>query len=115
LDKKTLGFGKSRVYDSPQEFSKSRITGSIVDFIDFKYKSAYDFDQVDVTGTVVQIETFTDAESNHVRQNEHTRYMAKERDILAEAQFCGFVLAGQFTMERYNRDAHQTVYLLQKM
>jgi len=111
----TFGLGKSRVYDSPQEFSKSRITNSIVDFIDFKYKSAYDFDQLNVTGTVVQVETFTDAESNHVRQNEHTRYMAKERDILAEAQYCGFVLAGQFTMERYNRDAHQTVYLLQKM
>lgn len=107
--------GKSRVYDSPQEFSKSRITGSIVDFIDFKYKSAYDFGQVDTTGTVVQIETFTDVESNHVRQNEHTRHMAKERDILAEAQFCGFVLAGQFTMERYDNDAHQTVYILQKM
>jgi SAM-dependent methyltransferase len=109
------GPGKSRVYDSPQEFSKSRITGSIVDFIDFKYKSAYDFDQVDTTGTVVQVETFTDTETNHVRQNEHTLYMAKERDILAEAQYCGFVLAGQFTMERYNRDAHQTVYILQKM
>lgn len=109
------GLGKNRVYDSPQEYSKSRITDSIVDFIDFKYKSAYDFDQVDITGTVVQIETFTDAETNHVRQNEHTRYMAKERDILAEAEFCGFVLAGQFTMERYNRDAHQTVYILQKM
>ena len=115
LDKKTLGLGKSRVYDSPQEYSKSRITGSIVDFIDFKYKSAYDFDQLNTTGTVVQIETFTDAETNHVRQNEHTRYMAKERDILAEAEFCGFVLAGKFTMERYNRDAHQTVYILQKM
>ena len=107
--------GKTRVYDSPQEFSKSRITGSIVDFIDFKYKSAYDFDQLNTTGQVVQIETFTDAESNHVRQNEHTRYMAKERDILAEAQFCGFVLAGEFTMERYNRDAYQKVYILQKM
>jgi len=110
-----FGLGKNRVYDSPQEFSKSRITGSIVDFIDFKYKSAYDFDQVDTTGTVVQVETFTDTETNHVRQNEHTRYMAKERDILAEAEFCGFVLAGEFTMERYNRDAHQTVYILQKM
>lgn len=110
-----FGLGKSRVYDSPQEFSKSRITGSIVDFIDFKYKSAYDFDQVNTTGTVIQIETFTDAETNHVRQNEHTRYMAKERDILAEAEFCGFVLAGKFTMERYDHDAHQTVYILQKM
>lgn len=107
--------GKNRVFNSPQEFSNTRITGSIVDFIDFKYKSAYDFDQLNTTGTVVQVETFTDSESNHVRQNEHTRYMAKERDILAEAQFCGFVLAGQFTMERYNRDAHQTVYILQKM
>jgi hypothetical protein len=41
--------------------------------------------------------------------------MAKERDILGEAEFCGFVLAGKFTMERYDNDAYQTVYILQKM
>ena len=107
--------GKSRQYDSPQEFSKSRITNSVVDFIDFKYKSVYDFEQVDTTGQVVQIETFTDAMTNKVRQNEHTLYMEKERDILAMTQFCGFVAVGSFTMERYNKDAFQTVHILQKL
>jgi len=114
---KALGnpVGKTRQYDSPQEFSKSRITNSVVDFIDFKYKSVYDFEQVDTTGQVVQIETFTDAMTNKVRQNEHTLYMEKERDILAMTQFCGFVAVGSFTMERYNKDAFQTVYILQKL
>jgi SAM-dependent methyltransferase len=103
--------GKPR---SPQEFSQSRITNSAIDFIDFKYKSAYDFNQLD-KGVVVQIETFTDAASNHVRQNEHTLYMEKERVLLDQAQFAGFLVTGQFTMERYNSDPYQTVYILQKM
>jgi SAM-dependent methyltransferase len=107
--------GKNRLYDSPQEFSKSRTTNTMVDFIDFKYKSAYDFDQLDKTGQVVQVETFTDTGSSHVRQNEHTMYMEPERDLLAKAQFAGFVLAGKFTMERYDSDPYQTVYILQRM
>ena len=98
----------------PSVFSQSRITDSTIDFIDFKYKSAYDFNQMD-KGVVVQVETFTDAASNHVRQNEHTMYMEKEQTMLRDAQYCGFLVTGQFTMERYNSDPFQTVYILQKM
>jgi len=98
----------------PSVFSQSRITDSTIDFIDFKYKSAYDFNQMD-KGVVVQVETFTDAASNHVRQNEHTLYMEKEQTMLRDAQYCGFLVTGEFTMERYNSDPFQTVYILQKM
>ena len=110
-----IPLGKTRLFDSPQEYSKSRITNTLVDFIDFKYKSAFDFDKVGENGVVVQMETFTDMASNHVRQNEHVLHMESERDLLAKAQFCGFVLAGEFTMETYNKDPYQRVYILQKM
>lgn len=109
-----IPLGKSRLFDSPQDFSKFRITNTLVDFVDFKYKSAYDFDQLDA-GVVTQVETFTDIGSNHVRQNEHTLYMEDEKDLLAKTQYAGFLLAGQFSMETYNRDPYQTVYIFQRM
>jgi SAM-dependent methyltransferase len=73
----------------------TRVTDTAIDFVDFKYKSSYDFSDIK-GGIVKQIETFTDAASSNVRQNEHTMYMSAPSSILDDARYCGFLLHGEF-------------------
>lgn len=98
-------------YNAPKKTADGkRITDTEIDFVDFKYKSTYDFSQVDKgKGIVVQTETFTDATSNNVRQNEHTMYMATPTSILEDARYCGFLLFGEFVSKQ---DSDQKVVIL---
>lgn len=89
-----------------------RVTDTVIDFIDFKYKSAYDFSQLKKTGVVTQTEKFTDAASSKVRQNEHMLYMKSPSSILEDARYCGFLLTGEFVS---TEDTHQKVYILKAL
>ena len=89
-----------------------RVTDTAIDFIDFKYKSAYDFSQLDKKGVVVQTENFVDAASNKVRQNEKTMYMSSPNSILEDARYCGFVPIGEFVSRE---DVHQKVVILKAL
>lgn len=89
-----------------------RVTDTAIDFLDFKYKSAYDFSQLKETGAVVQKETFTDAASSKVRQNEHTMYMASPPTILEDARYCGFLMTGEFVSAD---DKAQKIYILKAL
>jgi SAM-dependent methyltransferase len=86
-----------------------RITDTAIDFIDFKYKSAYDFSQLEKKGVVTQTEKFIDSTSNKVRQNEKTMHMSSPNSILEDARYCGFLLMGEFVSRE---DKHQKVVIL---
>jgi SAM-dependent methyltransferase len=89
-----------------------RITDTAIDFIDFKYKSAYDFSQLEKTGVVTQTEKFIDSTSNKVRQNEKTMHMSSPNSILEDARYCGFLLMGEFVS---SADKHQKVVILKAL
>ena len=89
-----------------------RITDTAIDFIDFKYKSAYDFSQLEKTGVVTQTEKFIDSTSNKVRQNEKTMHMSSPHSILEDARYCGFLLMGEFVSRV---DKHQKVVILKAL
>ena len=89
-----------------------RITDTAIDFIDFKYNSKYDFSQFDKTGVVTHVEKFVDADSNKVRQNERTMYMAPPKSILEDARYCGFLAMGEFVS---TEDAYQKVHILKSI
>jgi len=89
-----------------------RVANTSIDFLDFKYKSVYDFSKLNVNGNVTQTETFTDATSNKVRQNEHTMYMAPPKSILEDSRYCGFLLFGEFVS---TEDKEQNVYILKAL
>lgn len=89
-----------------------RVTDTVIDFIDFKYKSVYDFSQLKTTGVVTQTEKFTDAASNKIRQNEHMLYMKSSISILEDARYCGFLLTSEFVS---TEDTHQKVYILKAL
>ena len=98
--------------DAAKTVDGNRITNTAIDFMDFKYKSVYDFTQLDKTGKVTQTETFTDATSNKVRQNEHTMYMSSPKLILEDSRYCGFLHMGEFVS---TEDPAQKVYILKAL
>lgn len=105
--------GTPSIINHPQQYSKTRITDTIIDFIDFKYKSAYDF--TDKTGAVRHTETFTDKQTGNIRENEKIVVYESEKTILDIARMCQFITHGQFSMKSFNGDEHQTVYIFKKI
>ena len=123
VDKNTfepiLSIGKPQIMntkDSLQQFSNVRITETVVDFIDFQYKSTYHFNNDnDVNNdTIVFTEKFTDSVTSHVRENEQTLYMNNITDIVKDVQFSGFILYDTINFIDLNGDKNQFLYIFQK-
>jgi ubiquinone/menaquinone biosynthesis C-methylase UbiE len=103
--------GKPSFMPSPQQYADSRITDTVIDFLDFKYKASYQFTETDV---VYFKETMTDTETNHVRQNELTLYMEDYNDILYQASRNGFIVHGQVNLAECIGDQYQYIFILER-
>jgi 2-polyprenyl-3-methyl-5-hydroxy-6-metoxy-1,4-benzoquinol methylase len=103
------GMPSSRLLENPQQYSKSRITDTEIDFQDFQYKHTCNFDK---ENQVIIHEKFTDSATKHIRQNELTLYMEKTDDILKIARECNFLPISQIQMKD---DKHQSIYILEKV
>lgn len=101
--------GKPTLLSNPQSFSEKRIKDTIIDFIDFEYKSTYDINNTNV----VLKETFTDGLTKNVRQNEFTLYMNETNDILKLAASVGFLMKGYATYKELG-DENQYIYILER-
>ena len=101
--------GKTMLVDNPQKYVKERITKSETDFGDFTYFAKYDIKQ---KGASTFTETFTDAVTKNVRQNERTLFMDSEEAVLKVAQQCGFSQHGKINMAPINYDEFQNIYVL---
>ena len=101
--------GKTMLVDNPQKYVKERITKSETDFGDFTYFAKYDIKQ---KGASTFTETFTDAVTKNVRQNERTLFMDSEEAVLKVAQQCGFSQHGKINMAPINDDEFQNIYVL---
>lgn len=97
--------------ENPQKYTAHRITDSNIDIGSINYKSEYDFS----SEKVAMKETFTDAATGKIRQNEQTLFMEKREKILTIAKMCGFIIHAQVNMTDYNKDPHQFVYVLEKI
>jgi len=97
--------------ENPQKYAAHRITDSNIDIGSINYKSEYDFS----SEKVAMKETFTDAATGKIRQNEQTLFMEKREKILTIAKLCGFIVHAQVTMKEYNGDPHQFIYVLEKI
>ena len=104
--------GRPPLLNSPQQYANKRITDTIIDFIDFEYKGSY---KIAENGSNIMLkETFTDALTKNVRQNEMTLYMENLDDILKMASYCGFLMQGQVNMYDCTGDKHQYLYILER-
>jgi hypothetical protein len=106
----TVSAGKS-LLSNPQNYSKSRITDTYIDFIDFNYRAKYDFKN---DNTVIVKETFTDAVTNNIRQNELTMHMEPIENILKISKTNGFIVHGKSSMKSMNGDENQFLYILER-
>jgi ubiquinone/menaquinone biosynthesis C-methylase UbiE len=101
--------GKTFLIDNPQKYVKERIVKSETDFGDFTYLAKYDIKQKSASTFT---ETFTDAATKNVRQNERTLFMDTEEAVLKVAQQCGFSQHGKINMQPINDDEFQNIYVL---
>lgn len=101
--------GRPAFIQNPQKYANEHITKTEVDFHDFTYLSKYN---INTNAPSVLTETFTDATTQHVRQNERTLYMDSDEDILRIASQCGFAQHAQINMASINDDEHQNIYIL---
>lgn len=101
--------GKPPILDNPQQYSKKRITDTIIDFIDYQYKGSYTF--TPATSSALLRETFTDELTQNVRQHEKTLYLDPTDQIVAALGARGFVQKGLAKMQK---DPHQYLYIFQR-
>ena len=106
--------GKPVLVDSVQSLVEERVTDTIIDFIDFQYKSSYDFTQATTKNAVLFQETFTDTNSHHVRMNEMTLYMEPMDEIIYMAQSVGFLVHGRIDLKETMGDPYQYVFVLER-
>jgi SAM-dependent methyltransferase len=106
--------GKPLLVDSLQNLVRTRVTDSVIHFPDFTYKSSYDFSKAAPQNTVLFQESFQDAHTKHVRQNEWTMYMEPLDEIVYMAQYAGFLVHGQVNLKEANQDEHQYIFILQR-
>lgn len=95
---------------SPVKDNKRKLQTS-VEFSDFKYNAEF---VIDTYPMVVLKETFTDKQTENIRQNENALYMEKLEDILAIASKCGFIIHGKTNMKLCNGDENQYLYVLER-
>jgi len=96
---------------NPQKYAKERITSSLVKFNDFSYKANFKHEKG--SNNAIFEETFKDDTTEHVRKNEHTFHMPTQKDILAIAKSCGFVMKGYIDMVGCQYEYHY-IYILYK-
>ena len=106
--------GKHPFLDNPQQYASSRITDTIIDFIDFKYKAQYDFQDLSSKKQVQFKETFTDELTKNIRQNERTLHMESMDTLIKLAARCGFIVHGQVTLSQCNNDNNQFLVIFER-
>lgn len=101
--------------DSPQKYTKSRITETVAHMPEYEYKGKYDFSNMHLTDMhLIKTETFKDKQTNYIRQNEQTLHIESKETILSVAQQIGFLLHGQINYEKINGDSYQYMIVLER-
>jgi len=94
-----------------QNYSKKRITNSVIKFKDFLYKANFDLDKSNNMAYLK--ETMKDDDTGNVRENNHIMYMESQKSILSKAKGQGFILLGTIDMKTV-RYPYQYLYVLYK-
>lgn len=81
-------------------------------FTDFEYKGNYELSKQ--TDEVTFIETMTDLDTKHIRQNEITLHMEDLEVILSYAKRAGFLQHAKTTMLSMNGDSNQYLYYFER-
>ena len=93
--------------------SENRVLKAEVDFGSFQYTSEY----VPSKDSIMLFkESFTDKQTQNIRQNERTMYMEPNEDIISIAQKSGFVAKGTLSLEGGpSRDCWQQIIIFERI
>lgn len=83
-------------------------------FNDFKYKGNMKIPINENDNKVELVETFTDNESENIRQNETTLYIEPIDTILEYASSNGFIFHAKINMQNMNNDSNQYLYFFER-
>ena len=109
-----IPLGKPPIFDNPQKYSKMRINDTLIDFLDFTYKSSYNFNQIE-KNIVNRKETFTDILTKNVRQNDLTMQMEDIKELLVLFHKNGFKLKTKLSMDSFDGDEFQYLYVFEAL
>jgi len=91
------------------KYSENRVTDTMIDYIDFTYKSSYKFKGDGKT--VVHKEIFTDNVSQSIRENERLLLIEDPNKILQTAIQYGYTLKGKVSMDKPG----EYLYILERL
>ena len=103
--------GNPKLLTNPQQYSKSRITSTGIDFGDFKYKGSYNFKK---NNEVIFRESFTDDLTKNVREQETVYYMEPIDTLIKLASYNGFIVKGQVNFKEICGDEFQYYIILER-
>jgi SAM-dependent methyltransferase len=106
-----INAGDPLVMVSPQKYARDRITKSVVNFKDFKYKSKFNLEKENNIAYFEEL--FKDNNTNNVRKNIHEFYMPSQKEIITYAKESGFKLIGKIDLVNTKYE-YQYIYILQK-
>lgn len=107
--------GKPEVLDSIEQLGDKRITTTMIDFVDFSYKSEFNVVKNNEK-QMIHKETFTDKMTQNIRQNEKLMKIEPPNEIIELALKSGFIAKSFFTMkDGPSRDKHQMIYILERI
>jgi SAM-dependent methyltransferase len=102
---------KPPVLDSVEQLGPERVTKTNIDFIDFVYSSEF----VSSGSSLVHKESFTDKQTQNIRQNERTLEFPSRAKVVEMAQIAGFMMKGAFSLrEGPSRDAAQEIVIFER-
>lgn len=99
--------------DTKKSYSHKTIENTTV-FNDFKYHGTIKIPNDKNNNKVELTETFTDNETENIRQNETTLYMEPIDTILNYASSNGFIFHAKINMKNMNNDPNQFLYFFER-
>jgi len=89
----------------------SKVKKSTITNNEFKYRNDY---KTQSDSKMLQIETFTDNHTGHVRKNEKLWYMESKESIMRTAQTIGFTIVREIPYQKTLEDSHQYLVIMVK-
>jgi len=102
--------GDPLIFVSAQKYAKERITNTVVNFDQFKYKANFSLKDNDNVGNFDERFIFPNGQ---IRHNQHVLWMDNQNKILGMAKNIGFILTGKIDLTRCQYE-RQYLYILQK-
>lgn len=92
-----------------RKYSETRVTDTLIDYMDFTYRSSFRF--ANDGKTVIHKEIFTDTATKNIRENEKRMVIDEPNELLKLATNTGFVIKGKASLD----STGEYIYILERL